>query len=123
MVRLRAKYAAGVRNSLPRAGTTSAPEAGQEEFLMRWLPLVLIASVSLLAGCATTGSVEDLEKRVSALESRSSALEDQVKGAQATAEQAMRRAESAESAARASAESADASARKADAIFRKGVSK
>jgi hypothetical protein len=97
---------------------------------LRALPLFAVASLLLLSACATTGSVDDLERRVHTLEQQLAAQGDRLDGTQATAEQALRRAEGAEASARAAATSADAAAaradeaaRKADAIFRKGVSK
>ncbi len=97
---------------------------------LRSLPLLALASALLLGACATTGSVEDLGRRVHTLEQQLAAQSDRLAGTQATAEQALRRAEGAEASARAAATSADAAAaradeaaRKADAIFRKGVSK
>lgn len=89
-----------------------------------------VAGVALVAalgaaplGCATRGSVDGLETRVSSLEDRVETLErrmdafdGRISTAERSADEAMRRAESAESSAR------DA-ARKAEAIFEKGVRK
>jgi outer membrane murein-binding lipoprotein Lpp len=79
--------------------------------------LALAAALALpLAGCATRGSVSDLERRVDALETR---LDD----VSATAERAVTGAEAAQAAAERAADRADDAARTSEAIFRKGVSK
>jgi murein lipoprotein len=87
----------------------------------------LVVLVSLLAaaapGCATRGSVRDLEARLDAQDRRLDALEGQVGEVSNTAEQAVRRAEAAEAEARRAAGRADDAARKADAIFTKSVRK
>jgi hypothetical protein len=89
-------------------------------------PIALAAALCLalpLAGCASRGSVADLEKRVGALETRfesterrAAAAEDRAEQAETTAQSALQRAESAE-------EQARLSASRAEAIFRKTVSK
>jgi murein lipoprotein len=98
--------------------------------MFRDMLLVPVLTLGLLAGCATRGSVDEADRRLSALESRvegherqMKALEDRLSEATSTAEQSVRRAEGAEAAARRAADSADDAARKADAIFRKSVSK
>jgi murein lipoprotein len=95
---------------------------------MRSNPVRLAMGLSVLlavssVGCATRGSVRDLESRVDAQDRRLSGLEQQVSAAQSSADQALRRAEAAEAEARRSAQSADDAARKADAIFKKSVRK
>jgi hypothetical protein len=75
------------------------------------------------AGCATRGSVRDLEARVDSQTARIDALEQRVGGVESTADQALRRAEAAEAAARQSAQRADDAARRADAMFKKSVRK
>jgi hypothetical protein len=97
---------------------------------LRALPLLALASTLALSACATTGSVEELDRRVHSLEQQLAAQGQRLDGTQATAEQALRRSETADSSAREAATNADAAAaradeaaRKADAIFRKGVSK
>jgi hypothetical protein len=89
-------------------------------------PIAIAAALCLaapLAGCASRGTVSDLEKRVGALETRfesterrAAAAEDRAEQAEATAQSALSRAESAE-------EQARLSASRAEAIFRKTVSK
>ncbi len=81
-------------------------------------------------GCASTGDVDALDKRVAALESRANATDQSIgelKGAVArtdkTAQQALQSAQAAEASAAASAASADEAARRADAMFKKSVSK
>jgi len=112
------------------ARSARAQEAIGMKFGLRAFSLCALVSAPLLGACATTGSVDELTRRVHALEQELAAQDDRLHGTQATAEQALRRAEVAEVTARTAATSADAAAaradeaaRKADAIFRKGVSK
>jgi len=95
-----------------------------------WVTIAAGVLVFSSMGCATRGSLSDLEARVSALEASSGAhekrmddMDGRIGGALDTAEQSVRRAEGAEARAREAAERADDAARKADAIFRKSVSK
>ncbi len=91
---------------------------------MRRSILWLATPIALAAiGCASTGDLDRLTRRVSELESTSAehgqrltALEGEVANATASAERSARSAAEA-------AERADEAARKADAIFRKSVSK
>lgn len=80
------------------------------------LAATLALALTPLAGCATRGSVRDLEQRVTTLEQR---LDD----VSATAERAVSGAEAAQAAAERAADRADDAARTSEAIFRKGVSK
>jgi hypothetical protein len=93
--------------------------------LLRTGSFVCLATLLAAAapGCATRGSVRDLESRLAAQERRLDALEGQVGEVSNTAEQAVRRAEAAEAEARRAAGRADDAARKADAIFTKSVRK
>ena len=98
---------------------------------MRTMLVAGLAAVMLLgAGCATRGSVDALEARVSALEATTEAhgkrlddLEARVTASMDRADESVRRSEAAEAAARQAADRADEAARTADAIFRKSVSK
>ncbi len=92
--------------------------------------LAASAASLLLAGCASTGDLDTLGKRVDGLESqhttidgRLDAVESRVTEAEAKADQAIARAEAAEREAADAAARADDAARRADAMFKKSVSK
>lgn len=74
------------------------------------------ALVALLAGCATKGDLDAMEKRldarISSVEQQAKAAADKAAAAQAAAQQAQQ-----------SAAAADQAARKSEAIFEKGVRK
>lgn len=72
--------------------------------------------VALLGGCATSGRVETLEKRVDGLESKIASVDQ-------TAKSAASRADAAAADARAAAQRADDAARTAEAIFKKRIHK
>ncbi len=74
------------------------------------------ALIALLAGCATKGDLEAMEKRLDAriasAEQQAKAAADKAAAAQAAAQQAQQ-----------AASAADQAARKSEAIFEKGVRK
>jgi hypothetical protein len=76
-----------------------------------------------LAGCASRGTVRDLEKRVGDLETRFEATERRAATAEESAEQAQQVAREAQRRAEAAEEQARLSASRSEAIFRKTVSK
>jgi murein lipoprotein len=87
----------------------------------RRVPFVLAgALVAVLAGCATNGDLEALEKklgaRIDAVDQKATAAEQKAAAAQAAAEKAAKDAA-------ASRAAADQAARKAEAIFDKSVRK
>ena len=85
----------------------------------RWMACMGAMALLLATGCATSGSVEKLENRVSALEGRVDKLGD-VERRAAAAEAA---AQKAAADAAAAAQRADDANRRAEAMFKKSVSK
>ena len=95
-------------------------------------PLVIAGGIAilLLSGCASSGSVSELNTRLDSIDQRLDSMNQQLDAAEArsieaeeTAEAAARRAEAAETNVRAAAARADAAAQKAAAAFDKTVRK
>ncbi len=78
------------------------------------------ALVAVLAGCATKGDLDAMEKR---LDARIASVEQQAQAAADKAAAAQAAADRAAQAAQQSAGAADQAARKSEAIFEKGVRK
>jgi Alanine-zipper, major outer membrane lipoprotein len=98
---------------------------GEEKF-MTSRPARILLSVLLvtsLGGCATTGRVDALEKRLDEVSRKADDAATAAANAQKTANSAASRADAAEAQAKAAAQRADDAARTAEAIFKKRVSK
>ena len=77
----------------------------------------------LLSGCATSGRVEALERRVSELESRLDRVSQQAEAAEIAAQKAVAQAKDAEDAAAFAAQRAHQAARTTEVIFKHNVPK